>query len=97
MGARRKSRYCRTPRCVQGNVTYKKMQALGPYHGPMLRFLGGPRGVDVFLWARYSCMLAVHLFGRDSGTPHCFQCCKDDVKSSTGVPHKKTHPRMTLP
>ena len=37
---------------VQG---YLAPHPLGPYRRPMPRVLGGPRGVDVFLWARYPC------------------------------------------
>ena len=39
-----------------GTSLIRKRTPLGPYRRPMPRVLGGPRGVDAFLWGRYPCM-----------------------------------------
>ena len=56
-------------RLVQGYLAHKKPHPprtlgipLGPYRRPMPRVLGDPRGVGVFLWARYPCKVT---FSRD--------------------------------
>ena len=43
------------PPMYRGTSLTRKRTPLGAYRRPMPRVLGGPRGVGVFLWARYPC------------------------------------------
>ena len=43
----------------RGALLIRKRTSLGPYRRPMPRFLRGPGGIGVFLWARYPCTLTM--------------------------------------
>ena len=46
------------PTSYRGTPLTRKRNPLGPHRRPMRRVLGGPRGVGVFLCARYPCIRA---------------------------------------
>ena len=45
-----------TSPCYRGTSLIRKRLPVGPYGGTMPRVLEGPRGMGVFLWARYPCI-----------------------------------------
>ena len=58
------------PRPYRGTSLTRKHTPLGPYRRPVPRVLEGPRGLGVFLWARYPCNLLhiVFSYQRDASS-----------------------------
>ena len=84
----------------RGSSLKRKCTPIGPYRRPMPRVLGGPRGVGVFLWARYPCRPVPQSYSGARGLRGCESevatgPLKDTIQGYLTC--KKTHPPRTLP